>query len=254
VVGGEAGTGAGHGARRVAPPAGARRRRPPWRALFFVVVLAAVVAGALWAVLGSRFFVVRSVHVTGTSPLVSRPQVLGAAGIPSGLPLIRLDDAAVARRVERIRRVASAQVSTDWPDTVVITIAVRVPVFAVAQGRGYALLDKDGVDVVSATRRPARLPVFVPAPGLDVARLRGSQAVSAAATVLTELPPRIARQVRSVTATTASDVSVRLVGGTVGVWGGAGGAAEKNRELAVLMRRHARLYDVSAPGSPMTGG
>jgi hypothetical protein len=33
-----------------------------------------------------------------------------------------------------------------------------------------------------------------------------------------------------------------------------GPAAEKSRELALLMRTHARSYNVSAPGTAVTGG
>jgi cell division protein FtsQ len=84
--------------------------------------------------------------------------------------------------------------------------------------------------------------------------LRGNPAINAAATVLGELPHRIGRQVKSVTAVSASDVSVKLAGGTVIVWGDTSGARQKATELTVLMRRHARLYDVSAPGTAVTKG
>ena len=62
----------------------------------------AIVAGVAWALLESRFFVVRGVEVTGTH-LVS-PATVRSAAIPAGLPLIRVNGAAVARRVERSAR------------------------------------------------------------------------------------------------------------------------------------------------------
>jgi cell division protein FtsQ len=234
--------------------AGARRpHRPGWRAAFFALAAAAIVAGAAWALLGSSFLVVRSVRVTGTGPLVSRAQVLAAARIPLGQPLIRVDDAAVARRVGKLTQVQSARVSTDWPDTVVISIRLRVPVFAVASGGGYEVIDRFGVGLRAAAKPPAGLPLLtVGAPGQQPGPLRGSPAVRAAATVLGELPHRVGRQVRAVTAVTASDVSVRLARGTVVVWGDTGQGARKARELTVLMHTHARLYDVSGPGTAVT--
>ena len=72
-----------------------------WKTVFFGLAAVAIVAGVAWALLGSRLLVVRSVQVTGTGPQVSRAQVLAAARIPAGLPLIRVNTAAVAQRVER---------------------------------------------------------------------------------------------------------------------------------------------------------
>jgi hypothetical protein len=57
-----------------------------------------------------------------------------------------------------------------------------------------------------------------------------------------------------VTAVSAVDVSLRLAGGTVVVWGDTWQARLKARELTVLMRRHAALYDVSGPGTAVTKG
>lgn len=230
--------------------AGSPRSR--WKAVFFLLAIAGIVAAVAWALLDSRFLIVRSVHIAGTGRLVSRSEVTAAAAIPRGLPLIRVDPAAVARRVEGITQVESAQVSRDWPDAVTITVRQRQPVFAVPDGGGYDLVDAFGVAVTRAARRPAGMPrLSAGAPGTG---LRGSLAVRAAAAVLRELPARIARQVRAVAAASPDEVSVRLAGGVTIVWGGPQRAAEKSRELAVLMRAHARRYDVSGPGTAMTQG
>jgi cell division protein FtsQ len=225
------------------------------KAAFFALAGLAIVAGAAWALLGSRFLVVRSVEVSGTGPLISKSQVLAAARVPMGQPLIRIDDAAVARRVGQLRQVESAHVSTHWPSTIVISVRPRTPVFVVAADGSYQVIDRFGVSLGTAPHRPAGLPALtVGAPGQQPGTLRGNPAVAAAATVLTELPPRVGRQVRAVTAPTASDVSVRLTAGTVIVWGDTGQARLKARELSILMRTHARLYDVSGPGTAVTKG
>ena len=114
-------------------------------------------AGVGWALLDSRFFVVRSVPVTGTH-LVTGAEVRSAAAIPAGLPLIRVNSAEIAHRVEQIRQVQSARVSRDWPDGVTIAVTERTPVLAVPSGAGYQLIDKYGVAVESSSRRPPALP------------------------------------------------------------------------------------------------
>jgi cell division protein FtsQ len=252
--------------RAVAAPPGTRgpgpggTRRVRWKPVVFGLAALAIIAGVAWALLGSRFLVVRSVQVTGTGPQVSRAQVLAAARIPAGLPLIQVNTAAVAQRVDGIRQVQSAQVNRHWPHTVVISVRLRTPVFAVAVVRGgYALVDAYGVDVRDSARRPPGLPVLqltagAAGPG-GAARPSSLRPVaSAAAAVLRELPPRIARRVAVVTAPTPAEVSLQLANGVVIVWGDTSRSAEKARELALLMRTHARLYDVSAPGTAVTQG
>jgi cell division protein FtsQ len=242
--------------------AAARGSRPgghqPWRAAFFALAAVAIVFGVGWALLDSRFFVVRSVAVTGTH-LVTGAEVRSAAAVPLGLPLIRLNTAMITHRVEQIRQVESAQVSRDWPDGVTITVVERTPVLAVASSPGYQLIDKYGVVVESSSRRPRALPSLelsaVPGSGpVSVAELRGSPAVYAAAVVLHELPRYLARSVVSLQAPSATEVTLRLARGITIVWGGTDRAAQKSRELAVLMRTHARNYNVSAPGTAVTGG
>ena len=85
-------------------------KKSPWRTAFFALAGIGIVAGVAWALLGSRLLVVRSVAVTGTQ-LVPKSEVDGAADVPLGTPLAQVDTAAVARRVESIRQVASATVT-----------------------------------------------------------------------------------------------------------------------------------------------
>ena len=230
-----------------------------WKTVFFGLAAVAIVAGVAWALLGSRLLVVRSVQVTGVGAQVSRAQVLAAARVPAGVPLIRVNTAAVEQRVNGIRQVQSVQVSRSWPSTVVISVRLRTPVFAVAVHGGYALMDSDGVDVRDSARRPPRLPLLQLSAGAagtgGAAGLSSLRPVaSAGAAVLRELPRWIARRVAVVTAPTPSEVSLQLANGSVIVWGDSSRAAEKARELTLLMRTHARRYDVSAPGTAVTEG
>jgi cell division protein FtsQ len=264
------GGGDGSSRRPPAPPGpgpgagrarGRARGRSPWRTAFFALAGVGLLVGVGWALLGSKLLVVRSVVVTGTH-LVPAAQVRAAAAIPSGQPLIRVDTAAAARRVEAITQVQSAQVSKSWPDRIVITVRERTPALAVAVPAaggassssgtvaGYDLIDASGVVVRSATAKPAGLPVYWPAAGSGA--LRGSPSVAAVVTVLHELPAPIAWLVSVVSASSPQNVTLGLSDGITIVWGDTTRAAEKATELAALMRTHMDYYDVSAPGTAVT--
>ena len=232
----------------------ARRPRPGRRrrkAVLFALAAVVIAAGAVWALLGSSLFVVRSVTVTGAGA-VPRAEVLRAAGIKPGTPLARLDTAAVARRVEQITQVQSAQVSRDWPDSVTIVIRERTPVLAVASGGGFALVDRFGVVLGHVARRPAGMILLTTAADPD--SLRGNPAVGAAVTVLRQLPPSIRRLVRAVAAPSPDAVTLSLRGGITVIWGGTDRSAAKAAELKILMRTKALSYDLSDPNTAVTGG
>jgi cell division protein FtsQ len=237
--------------RRRRPGAGRGRRRPSAKALLFAAVGATIVAAMAWALLGSRLLVVRSVQVVGGGRAVPVAQVLAAAHVRHGMPLIRVNTGAIARQVEQLRQVQFAQVSKDWPSTVMITVTPRTAVFAVRVAGGYALVDRFGVSIRDVASQPAGLPLLSVSAG---AMLRGNPTVRAAAVVLTELPPRIAGKVRGVSAPSSSAVSLTLANGSVVVWGNTAQAKQKAEELTVLMHRHARSYDVSGTGTAVTQG
>jgi cell division protein FtsQ len=230
-------------ARQPARPA--RRRARPWRAAFLVVPGILIVLGAAWALLGSSLLVVQ-VSGNGGVPVA---QIRAAADIRPGTPLARLDEVAVARRVERIPRVLSARVGRSWPDTVMISVRRRTPALAVAVPGGYALIDVHGVMVAQAPRRPAGMPLLDAPP----ARLRGSPAVRAGVLVLDSLPAPVRARVTAVTAPSAGQVTLRLRGGITVAWGSAARGPAKVRELTALLRTRARYIDVSAPGVAVTG-
>jgi cell division protein FtsQ len=226
------------------------RSRRRWRAACLALALAGIAGLVAWALLGSRLFVVRSVVVTGTH-LVPTAEVLAAADIPPGTPLLRVNTSRAASRVAAIRQVRSVRVSTSWPDRVVITVQERTPALAVpAAGGGFDLIDPDGVLVLWAASRPASLPLYLtPTP---VTSLPGDPGVAAAAAVLAGLPVPLRSSVSSVTAPNPDQVTLKLAGGTTVVWGGPGDAAVKARELAVLLKTHASYYDLSSPVTAVT--
>ena len=232
----------------------ARRPRPGRRrrkAVLFALAAVVIAAGAVWALLGSSLFVVRSVTVTGAGA-VPRAEVLRAAGIKPGTPLARVDTAAAARRVEQLTQVQSAQVSRNWPDSVTIVIRERTPALAVASGGGFALVDRFGVVLGHVARRPAGMILLTTAADPD--SLRGNPAVGAAVTVLRQLPPSIRRLVRAVAAPSPDAVTLNLRGGITVLWGGTGRPAAKAAELQMLMRTKAPSYDLSDPNVAVTGG
>jgi cell division protein FtsQ len=218
-----------------------------WRLAFFALALAGLAGFAAWALFGSQLLAVRSVVVLGTR-LVPASEVLSVAGVEPGTPLIRVNTAQVAARVDTIRQVRSAQVTRSWPDRVVIVVRERTPALAVpAPGGGFDLVDGTGVIVLWAATRPGDLPVY-PATA-PITLLRGDPDLGAAAAVLGELPTRLRSSVESVTAPSPDQVTLQLAGGITVVWGGTGQASVKSEELSLLMRTHSHYYDVSAQGT-----
>lgn len=285
--------GAAGGRPRQTAGTGPTREGELWKAACFVFAAAAIVAGLAWALLGSSLLVVRSVQVTGVH-MATRAEVLGAAGIRPGTPLIRINTSLVARRVERLIPIQSAQVSRDWPDKIVISVQERAPALAVPEPGGFGLIDEFGVIVRQVASKPPAMPLLtvqVPGPGAgsaaglgpaaglraaagpgsatgsgsaagsaadlspgSAAALRGSPAVRAAVSVLRELPGRLRHRVKSVSAPSATAITLQLTHGVTILWGGSDRSAAKVRELSILMRAHATYYDVSDPSVAVTGG
>ena len=217
---------------------------------FFGLLGVGGIAVVIWIFLGSGLFAVRSVAVMGTH-LVPKSEILAAAAVSPGTPMIDVSTSQIAVRVQAIRQVQSVQVTKSWPDRVVIAVRERTPSLVVAApGGGFDLVDQYGVVVRWTTSRPSGLPMYSTPVAVEL--LHGSPDVSATVAVLRELPSWLRTSVQSVTAPSPDQVTLRIGGTTTVVWGGLDRPGAKAAELAILMRTHARYYDVSAPGTAMT--
>ncbi len=76
----------------------------------------------------------------------------------------------------------------------------------------------------------------------------------AAALVLRQLPRALRAKIMSVSAASATAVTLQLGRGVTVLWGSPGQAAQKSAELDLLLRTHARFYDVSDPSTAVTQG
>ena len=226
-----------------------RVRSRRWLAVLVLLSALGIAGGVTWALLGSGLFAVRSVLVTGTR-LVPQSEVLAAAEIQPGTPLIRVNTARIAGRVLAIRLVLAVQVSKSWPDRVVIAVRERTPALSVVVPGGFDLIDGHGVLVELVQTRPTILPVYTTQAA--VSSLRDDPGVAAAAAVVGELPASLRSSVTSVTAPSPDQVTLQLSGGVTILWGGPDNAAAKAKELTILMRTHSRYYDVSSPATAVT--
>jgi cell division protein FtsQ len=228
------------------PAPGRSRRR-----LIIGAVIVAVLAGfATWLVGFSSVFGVHTVVVSGEHR-ISEQQVLAAARVSSGTPLLRLDTAAIRSRVEALPDVASATVTTSFPSTVRIAISERVPVGVVRAGSGYELVDRTGDQFRAVHERPAHLPLLVVPNGTD-ARTTGG----AVATVAAALPSRVLAKIESIQSLDPRAITLLLHDGTVVQWGDSERSALKARVLLVLLSRlstgQGNQIDVSDPDQPFT--
>ena len=209
-----------------------------------VLVLAGVAA---WAVYFSSWLSVSKVEVHGTDQ-VSSAEITAAAQVPTGEALARVDLDAIRMRVESLEGVASADVTRSWPDAVRIDVTERQAVAVVRIGGSLRGLDADGVVFRTYRRVPVGLPEITTGSGTS------ADALAEAASVVTSLAPEIAAKVDHVDVRTIDQISLVLRDGDTVRWGSSDDYDQKAEVLDVLLRRPARIYDVSVPSRPTTIG
>jgi cell division protein FtsQ len=221
----------------------ARRRRlraaRPWLVALGVLALA---AGAWAVVFQTPLLGVSRIHVVGTR-LVTPDEVRGAAGVPAGTPLARVDLDAVTRRVRALAPVERATVSRDWPDTLTVRVVERTPAAAVPAGQRFAIIDRTGVVFDSAPQRPADLPVVaVATPRPDDPTTR------AALTVLAALTPELRGALVSLVAEAPTRIRLELSEGRAIIWGDATANDAKAQTVTGLLagKSKGKVIDVSA--------
>jgi cell division protein FtsQ len=185
----------------------------------------------------------RNIVVTGLS-VVTREEVLDAAQVRPGTPLLQINTNQIADRVATIRRVASARVQRQYPSALRITIVERVPVVVKDFPDGPHLFDRDGVDFATAPPPPALPYIDVADPGPT------DPATKAALQVLMALRPEVAGQVGGIAAPSVASITLTLGDGRIVIWGTTDRTEEKAEKLGALLTQPGRTYDVSSPDLP----
>jgi cell division protein FtsQ len=212
--------------------------------LMLWTVLLALVAVALGLILYfTPVMSARSIVVAGAGA-VTRDEVLDAARVRQGTPLLQIDTGEVADRVAAIRRVASARVQRQYPSALRITIVERVPLVVKDFPDGPHLYDRDGVDFATAPPPPSLPYIDVDYPGPT------DPATKAALAVLTALRPEVAGQVGRIAVPSVASITLTLVDGRTVIWGTTDRTAEKAEKLSALLTQPGRTYDLSSPDLP----
>jgi cell division protein FtsQ len=225
-----------------------RQRRQRRRRLRLTAIVAGVVAlvGALiWVIGFSPVLAADAVEVTGVEELTP-DEVVAAAQVPLGEPLIRLDTGAVVARLQELPLVASAQVVRHLGGTVELRIVERRPVYAQLTGGTISLVDAAGRDyAVVATLPEGLLPVTLATP---TERLRADLAQ-----VVTALPEALRAQPTGLSATSVDHIELLLASGATVFWGSSDQSAFKGEVAsALIVGVAASYYDVSSPSHPST--
>ena len=215
------------------------------RAMRFGVLAAVLltVAGA-WLLYGSSALAVTEILVKGAT-FVETDQVRAAAAVPGGTALASVDTDEVAERVGRLAPVARADVSRDWPHTLVVEITERTPRLAVPADAGVVLVDSSGVAYRTVSEAPQGvMTVELGNPGPQDAATIG------VLSVLSSLNNDLGGRLESISAPAATRIELRLRDGRTIFWGDSTDNATKAEVATVLLGRSGKHLDVSAPGVP----
>ncbi|MHA7134917.1 cell division protein FtsQ/DivIB [Oerskovia turbata] len=239
-------------ADRLAEKAAMRRHRVRNRVLAWAGAALAVAAVA-WAILFSPLLGAdpAKVEISGEGTVIDVAQVQQVVSGVEGVPLPRLDTIGLRDEILELNGVRDVRILRVWPDGLSVALESREPVAAVPHEGGFALLDRDGVQVASVEAAPEGLPEIGVA--LDE---QGARSLRAARIVLNALPAELRAEVAEVTASTQDAVTMTLRDGAVVEWGNEEDAALKVEVLLALRalpeNQAAALFDVSAPTMPIT--
>ncbi|PXX08494.1 cell division protein FtsQ/DivIB [Mycolicibacterium moriokaense] len=213
------------------------------KVLMWSALVSVVVVGLGLLLYFTPIMSARNVVVVGVGA-VTQDEVVAAANVQPGMPLLQVDTDAVAERVAAIRRVASARVQRQYPSTLRVTVVERVPVVVKDYPDGPHQFDRDGVDFATA-------PPPVGVPYLDADNPGPSDApTKAALQVMTALRPEVAGQVGRIAAPSVAAITLTLTDGRVVVWGTTDRTEEKALKLGALLTQPGQTYDVSSPDLP----
>lgn len=217
-------------------------RRHRLRNVLIGALAVALVIGAVYVVAFSPALAARAVTVNGAKVL-TKTEVLDAAGVAAGTPLVWIDPVTIAERVSGLPAVSEVTVSRVWPDRVRIAVTERKPRLAIPAGRGYLLADASGVVFQAVEHAPSGLVVVEADPN-------SQQVLVDVGTVFSALSSDTAGKVSRLEAPTRDGIVLRLRDGSRVVWGSAEDSVLKSKVLDALLPLGGSVFNVSAPGFP----
>ncbi|MET9608364.1 FtsQ-type POTRA domain-containing protein [Streptomyces sp. NPDC006512] len=237
-------------------PGGGRSRRVPVLASLAAAVLLA--AGGTWVLYGSSWLRVEKVTAAGTEVLTPE-QVLSAAAVPVGAPLMGVDTDEIAQRLRtRLPRIDSVDVVRSWPHGIGLKVTERKPVLLIKKDAEFVEVDASGVRFDTVAKPPAGVPVLeLDAAGSPSARRFDEQRLLGEAVAIAGgLPDAIAAETVQVKVRSYDSVVLELTRGRTVVWGSGELGEAKGRALTALLKAAPKAdhFDVSVPTAPAVSG
>ncbi|MET3987616.1 cell division protein FtsQ [Streptomyces sp. PvR034] len=234
-----------------------RPRRGP---VLLAAALAAVLlgAGGTWALYGSSWLRVEKVTAGGTEVLTPA-QVLAAAAVPIGAPLVGVDTDEIENRVRaKLPRVDTVTATRSWPHGIGLKVTERKPVLLIKKGADFVEVDASGVRFDTVAKAPAGVPVLELSAGQSPSarRFDEERLLREAVAVAGDLPKAVARETLLVKVGSYDSVVLELTRGREVVWGSGEQGEAKGRALTALLKAvpKADHFDVSAPTAPAVSG
>jgi cell division protein FtsQ len=223
-----------------------------------VVAGAAALLGVFtlaWAAQGSPLLDVDRVDVVGASR-VAPERAVAAVGVSPGTPLMAVDPARGAARLEALPWVRSAEVRRLFPNRIRIALEERkAAAWAARPEGGFAVLDDTGRVLAETPQRPEGLPELT---GLGVPPVPGQWLGEAGSVLRTvaALPDGLRKQVTAA-GVVGSGVTLRLASVPEVRFGPPRELPAKAAALASLLERLAgrpvAFVDVQVPSAPVVG-
>ena len=184
----------------------------------------------------------RTIVITGIGA-ITRDEVLDAAHVKPGTPLLQIDTDASPTGWRPSAGWPARSVQRDYPSALRITVVERIPVVVKDFPDGPHLFDRDGVDFATAPPPPALPYLDVDNPGPT------DLATKAALAVLTALRPEVAAQVSRIAAPSVASITLTLADGRTVIWGTNDRTEEKAEKLAALLTQPGADLRRVQPGS-----
>lgn len=223
--------------------------------LLVALVVLLLIGG--WFLLHSRVFAARVVTVVG-SVHTPTAEIISVAGLSDHPPMIDVDPATGAARLEQLPWVSKATVSRLWPDGIRISVVEHSAVAVVATtspaAEPWALVDRSGRVLADVASPPAGLVRLATpdAPGPPGSGM--GTAATAGLRVAASLPRAFSAQVTSVEVSQGGQVTLAMTTPVTIMLGATTQLHQKYEDAAALLAG-AKLVagdviDVSVPDSP----